>query len=388
MPIERKLAAIMFTDIVGFTKIMGDDETTALNILENQQSLINPIVEERKGTIIKKMGDGLLIEFPSTVEAVECATQMQDSIKSNNTSDDNIEFHIRIGIHLGDVVILGDDILGDGVNIASRIEPLAHPDGICITEAVYQSVKSKLKLDAKRIEEVDLKHIDDKYTIYKIPEKDIILNDEKNIKDDVAIYEEQPKIQISSIETVSKIPQEIIKAIPYVLSLGFIVHILINIVWKFSIDGTQFFQDFKIFPSSLTDSGGTLLFTFLDGNFLSFLVFFGIFFVYGMVVITKKEEKILFKDIRNVDKLLDYMVTESASNPILKYEILEQKGNLIRYWPYPHSSFLKILDKPLIMLAPKSESLTLYFDGNVVYMRGIWFSVNKLKKQLKLLELF
>ncbi len=385
---ERKLAAIMFTDIVGFTKIMSDDETTALSILENQQSLINPIVEERKGTIIKKMGDGLLIEFPSTVEAVECATQMQDSIKSNNTSDDNIEFHIRIGIHLGDIVILGDDILGDGVNIASRIEPLAHPDGICITEAVYQSVKSKLKLDAKRIEEVDLKHIDDKYTIYKIPEKDIILNDEKNIKDDVAIYEEQPKIQISSIETVSKIPQEIIKTIPYVLSLGFIVHILINIVWKFSIDGTQFFQDFKIFPSSLTDSGGTLLFTFLDGNFLSFLGIFGIFFVYGMVVITKKEEKILFKDIRNVDKLLDYMVTESASNPILKYEILEQKGNLIRYWPYPRYSILKILDKPLIMLAPKSESLTLHFDGNVVYMRGIWFSVNKLKKQLKLLELF
>ena len=107
-----------------------------------------------------------------------------------------------------------------------------------------------------------------------------------------------------------------------------------------------------------------------------------------IVVTTKKEEKILFKDIRNVDKLLDYMVTESATNPILKYEILEQKGNLIRYWPYPRYSILKILDKPLIMLAPKSESLTLHFDGNVVYMRGIWFSVNKLKKQLKLLELF
>ena len=69
-------------------------------------------------------------------------------------------------------------------------------------------------------------------------------------------------------------------------------------------------------------------------------------------------------------------------------KILEQIGNLIRYWPYPRYSILKILDKPLIMLAPKSESLTLHFDGNVVYMRGIWFSVNKLKKQLKLLELF
>ena len=87
------------------------------------------------------MGDGFLIDFSSTVEAVECATQMQDSIKSYNTSDDNFEFHIRIGIHLGDIAIVGDGILGDGVNIASRIEPLASPDGICITDAVYQSVK-------------------------------------------------------------------------------------------------------------------------------------------------------------------------------------------------------------------------------------------------------
>jgi len=141
MSIDRKLAAIMFTDIVGFTKIMGDDETTALSILASQQSLINTLVKEHKGNIIKKTGDGFLIDFPSTVEAVECATQMQDSIKSYNMSDDNFEFHIRIGIHLGDIAIVGDGILGDGVNIASRIEPLASPDGICITDAVYQSVK-------------------------------------------------------------------------------------------------------------------------------------------------------------------------------------------------------------------------------------------------------
>ena len=204
--IERKLAAIMFTDIVGFTKIMGDDESTALSILENQQSLINPIVNERKGTIIKKMGDGLLIEFPSTVEAVECATQMQDSIKSYNSSDSNLEFHIRIGIHLGDVVILGDDILGDGVNIASRIEPLARPDGICITEAVYQSVKSKLKLDAKRIDEVDLRHIDDKYTIYKIP-NEASVNDSQHPKSEIDIT----RFEVNSIENKTNLFEEIKK---------------------------------------------------------------------------------------------------------------------------------------------------------------------------------
>ena len=206
--VNRKLAAIMFTDIVGFTKIMGDDETTALSILENQQSLINPIVKEHKGTIIKKMGDGFLIEFQSTVEAVECATQMQDSIKSYNMSDDNLEFHIRIGIHLGDIVILGDDILGDGVNIASRIEPLASPDGICITDAVYQSVKSKLKLDVERIDEVDLKHIDEKYTIYKLPK----------ISDKEAEYQQTNEIditrfEINSIENKTNLLAEIKKCI-------------------------------------------------------------------------------------------------------------------------------------------------------------------------------
>ena len=168
MPIERKLAAIMFTDIVGFTKIMGDDETTALSILENQQSLINPIVKDRKGTIIKKMGDGLLIEFPSTVEAVECATQMQDSIKSYNKSASNLEFHIRIGIHLGDIVILGDDILGDGVNIASRIEPLAEPGGICISQTVYDQIKNKVEIETVDLGEKELKNIKDKVNIYKV----------------------------------------------------------------------------------------------------------------------------------------------------------------------------------------------------------------------------
>ena len=224
--IERKLAAIMFTDIVGFTKIMRDDETTALSILENQESLINPIVEERKGTIIKKMGDGLLLEFQSTVEAVECATQMQDSIKSYNTSDDNIEFHVRIGIHLGDVVILGDDILGDGVNIASRIEPLASPDGICITDAVYQSVKSKLKLDVNRIDDVDLKHIDEKYTIYKLFED---ANDIGNIEkkyEDVVL----PNLNINKIVDKYDFSINFVKLIILTLSLSTLAALCLNLM--------------------------------------------------------------------------------------------------------------------------------------------------------------
>jgi class 3 adenylate cyclase len=383
--IERKLAAIMFTDIVGFTKIMGDDESTALSILENQQSLINPIVKERKGTIIKKMGDGLLIEFPSTVEAVECATKMQDSIKSYNTSDDNIEFHIRIGIHLGDIVILGDDILGDGVNIASRIEPLASPDGICITDAVYQSVKSRLKLDFKRIDEVDLKHIDDKYTIYKIPKTELDINDQTVISH---IKEESASIKITSLITFSNIPSEILKSSRYGILLALIIHPLFNLIDKYFLirdNQLPFFQDFKIFPMSLTNAEWSLLLNFNSGGIISFLYFTGFISIFYGLFFFKKGIKVSFADIRNIDKLLDYMVTEIPQNIFKKYAILEKRGNTIIYYPY--SRGFGWLEKTFLKFLLKYEQLELKFNGNVVKIYGLWITVRRLKKQLNVFKL-
>ena len=394
MSIERKLAAIMFTDIVGFTKIMGNDETTALSILQNQQCLINPIVDNHKGKIIKKMGDGMLIEFPSTVEAVECATQMQNSIKSYNLSNDNIEFHLRIGIHLGDVVILGDDILGDGVNIASRIEPMANPDGICITEAVYQSVKSKLKLDAKRIDEVDLKNIDDKYTIYKIPKQEINQTIENNNNTD------QTRIRVTKYETLSKIFPESIKSI----SQGFIFTTFFLVGWNFiytfiqSIDylinnDSTFFKNFHFFPSTLYEPQRALFFTFADAGLIGFIVFLlGMSIFFGLFL-RKKEEKFSFADIRNVDTLLDYMITDNIEI-MGKYEVVEKSGNSITYYPYNPIFFMKkfeiLFNWILFKISPTStnfETLTLVYDGNTVIARGAWHSINKLKKKLKILEL-
>ena len=166
----------MFTDIVGFSKLMGNDEYAGISILEKQESIVNPLINKYTGNIIKRTGDGYLIEFSSSTDAVNCAIEMQNSIKENNS-----DFLIRIGIHLGDIVVIGDDIIGDGVNIAARIEPLAHPGGICITEAVYQSVKSKLDIKPKRIDEVDLKNIDDKYTIYSfLSAQDATLDSQKS----------------------------------------------------------------------------------------------------------------------------------------------------------------------------------------------------------------
>ena len=350
--VNRKLAAIMFTDIVGFTKIMGDDETTALTILENQQSLINPIVEEHKGTIIKKMGDGLLIEFPSTVEAVECATQMQESIKSYNSSDENIEFHIRIGIHLGDIVILGDDILGDGVNIASRIEPLASPDGICITDAVYQSVKSTLKLDAERIDEVDLKHIDDKYTIYKLPK-----NSDKEAEYQQTNEIDITRFEINSIENKTNLLAEIKK-----MYLFWFCCMLLSCVIAFYITGDSW-KEALSFISSFSG--------------LSLVVITALLFWFPF---SGRIYKLNFQDIRNVSSLLDILIMK------MQFTLVKQTGNLIEYIHTPATDMFinKIkFTRYYPKILKRYDTLRVTFDGNTVELVGLYFHLFRLLRNLK-----
>ena len=134
MPEERRLAAIMFSDICSFSKIMGQNEERAIAFTSMHKDCIQSGTEIHGGRIIKEMGDGMLVEFGSAVNAVRCAIAVQKAVsKYNNTSVPEEQFHLRMGIHVGDVVVAGDDILGDGVNVASRIEPLAEPgDGTSI----------------------------------------------------------------------------------------------------------------------------------------------------------------------------------------------------------------------------------------------------------------
>ena len=370
MAIERKLAAIMFTDIVGFTKIMGDDESTALSILENQQSLINPLVKEHKGNIIKKTGDGFLIDFPSTVEAVECATQMQDSIKLYNTSDDNLEFHMRIGIHLGDVVILGDDILGDGVNIASRVEPLASPDGICITDAVYQSVKSKLKLDAERIDEVDLKHIDEKYTIYKLPKK-TEKDDDSQLTNEIHLT----KIEINTIANETNVLKALFKVFPYIFfsaSLGFNYKLILILIRDIlNADFTRILYELNDIIYIFNNQLRLIL---LPLTILIIISFLGSFFV------SKWTYKMQFKDIRNVSSLLDTLIMHYG------YKIVNQSKNNIEYLHLPKVNFLfnffrKSKYNPKFLT--EMDILRIQFNGNTIIIEGMFYHVKRILWHLK-----
>jgi class 3 adenylate cyclase len=143
----RRLAAIMFTDMVGFSRQMGSDEARMLRLLDTHNRIIQDAVTEHHGHVIKVMGDAFLVDFPSVVHAVQCAQAIQAQFRTHNAKHEAAEqIHVRIGIHLGDVVQRDGDVFGDGVNVASRLQALAEPDTICISHKVYEEVAKKLPL--------------------------------------------------------------------------------------------------------------------------------------------------------------------------------------------------------------------------------------------------
>jgi adenylate cyclase len=166
----RKLAAIMFTDIVGFSRQMGADEPRMLRLLEVHNQLIQQAVTEHHGHMIKTIGDAFLVEFPSVVHAVQCAQQIQAQLWSYNAEKAKDEqIHVRIGIHLGDIVQKDGDVFGDGVNIASRLQGLAEPDTVCISQIVYKEVEKKLPLGTVvSLGKPKLKNIAERFPVYAL----------------------------------------------------------------------------------------------------------------------------------------------------------------------------------------------------------------------------
>jgi class 3 adenylate cyclase len=144
----RRLAAILAADIVGYSRLMGLDEAGTAQALRDHRAAVDPLITQHGGRVVKTTGDGLLIEFGSVVGAVECAVVLQRLAAERNAAvagDRRMEW--RIGVHLGDVLIEGDDILGDGVNIAARLEGIAEPNGICISEDAFRQVRGKVEVE-------------------------------------------------------------------------------------------------------------------------------------------------------------------------------------------------------------------------------------------------
>jgi len=170
MRMARKLAAIIAADVVSYSRLMGVDEAETLAALKtHRRDLIDPNIAEHQGRIVKTTGDGLLIEFPSVIEAVQCAVEVQRAMQERNSdvpADHRIEF--RVGINLGDIIIDGDDIYGDGVNVAARLEGLADANGVCVSRVVHDQVRDKLDLGFEDLGERQLKNIARPVHVFRI----------------------------------------------------------------------------------------------------------------------------------------------------------------------------------------------------------------------------
>jgi len=166
---QRRLAAIMFADICEYSRMMNANEERTLEVVKRFDQLISASVMEFDGNVIKRMGDGIMAEFHSAVGAVECALTIQRRVMARNVRvEEGDQFQLRIGVHLGDVVVAGNDLLGDGVNVASRIEPLAPPGGICISQDIYSQVHNKIEMVAVPLGPHQLKNIEGQIEIYRV----------------------------------------------------------------------------------------------------------------------------------------------------------------------------------------------------------------------------
>src|SRR6266481_3549242 len=166
---ERKLAASFSTDVKSYSRLMGEDEVATIHTLTAYRELMATLIQQHRGRVVDSPGDNLLVEFPSVVEAVQCAVAIQRELKIRNAElppQRRMEF--RIGINLGDVIVEGERIYGDGVNIAARLESLAEPGGICIAGTVHDQVETKLALHYEDLGEQRVKNIAEPVRVYRV----------------------------------------------------------------------------------------------------------------------------------------------------------------------------------------------------------------------------
>ena len=167
---QRRLAAIVSADVAGYSLLMGrDDSATLAGLKAHRRELIDPKVAEYCGRIVKTTGDGVLLEFPSVVDAVRCAVDVQRGMAERNASvppEQRIEF--RIGISVGDIIIDGGDIFGDGVNVAARLQTLADPGGICVSRVVRDQVLDKLSFACEDLGPQEIKNIARPVEVYRV----------------------------------------------------------------------------------------------------------------------------------------------------------------------------------------------------------------------------
>ncbi|HUH45380.1 MAG TPA: adenylate/guanylate cyclase domain-containing protein [Treponemataceae bacterium] len=176
---DYRLAAIMYTDIVGFSKMMGENEAETLNVLRTHNRILDEAVEACHGTVIKTIGDAYMVDFRNTVEALQCAVEVQEKIYEYNKQTGSYILLVRIGLHLGDIYFYEKDAFGDGINIAARLQSFAKPGCICFSQDVFNQVLNKVDFHAEKLGRVSLKNINKEIHAYEIETKNTEFDTEK-----------------------------------------------------------------------------------------------------------------------------------------------------------------------------------------------------------------
>src|SRR6267142_680589 len=167
--VERRLAAILAADVAGYARLMGADEVGTLAALKaHRREVVDPAIAQHHGRIVKTTGDGMLVEFASAVDAITCAVAVQEKMAERTAEVTGPRIQFRVGINIGDIIIDGDDIFGDGVNVAARVENECEPGGVYLSEDVYRQVRAKTAFGIDDLGERSLKNIDQPVRLYAV----------------------------------------------------------------------------------------------------------------------------------------------------------------------------------------------------------------------------
>jgi adenylate cyclase len=205
---ERRLAAILAADVVGYTRLMAADEIGTLRRLTDlREQILEPLIAQHRGRIVKLIGDGLLVEFASVVDALTCAVAWQESVAEREApGDEDQRLAFRIGVNLGDVIVDGDDIHGDGVNLAARLEGLAEPGAVCISEEVFTVVRKKFDLDFVDLGRKTVKNIAEPVQAYLV--RPDVERSEKPVGARKGATSERPAVAVLPFDNMSEDPEQ------------------------------------------------------------------------------------------------------------------------------------------------------------------------------------
>src|SRR6516164_1547467 len=210
MTVTRRLAAVLAADVAGYSRLMGvDEEGTHERLKAHLQEVVNPKIAEHRGRIVKNTGDGFLAEFPSVVDAVRCAAEVQRGMAERNAkTPENGRITFRIGINLGDVIVEEYDIFGDGVNVAARLEALADPGGICISRVVRDQVRDRLDCTFEDLGEQEVKNIPRPVRAYRVRDRTIPAMGPKELSPLPLLLPDKPSIAVLPFQNMSGDPEQ------------------------------------------------------------------------------------------------------------------------------------------------------------------------------------